>query len=67
MFLKWIGKALRQKRIAFPESNGPVCWNLATTFFGTVEIGLEDESAQEVNGENPTLLATQEGELCALS
>ena len=33
VFLKWIGRALRQKRIAFPESNGPVCWSLAYGFF----------------------------------
>ena len=30
LFLKWIRRALRQKRIAFPESNGPVRWNLAS-------------------------------------
>jgi hypothetical protein len=33
VFLKWIGRALRQKRIAFPQSNGPVCWSLAGSFF----------------------------------
>jgi hypothetical protein len=64
VFLKWIGRALRQKRIGFPESNGPVCWNLATSFFRSGEIGLKDESAQEVNGENPTMPATKEGEFC---
>jgi len=30
LFLKWIGRALSQKRIAFPESNGRVRWNLAS-------------------------------------
>ena len=33
LFLKWIGRALRQQRIAFPESNGPVLWNLASNLF----------------------------------
>ena len=33
VFLKWTGRALRQKRIDFPESNGPVCWSLAGSFF----------------------------------
>jgi hypothetical protein len=36
LFLKWIGRALRQKRIWFPENNGPVCWNMVNTFFGVV-------------------------------
>ncbi len=65
VFLKWIGRGLREKRITFPESSGPVHWSLGTNFFRTGEIGPEDESAQEVNGENPTMPATQEGDLCA--
>jgi hypothetical protein len=64
VFLKWIGRALRQKRIAFPESNGPVCWSLASSFFPISEIGLEDESPQEVGSESPTMPETQEGESC---
>jgi hypothetical protein len=64
VFLKWIGRALRQQRIAFPESNGPVCWSLASSFFRTSEIGLEDESPQEVGSESPTMPETQEGESC---
>jgi hypothetical protein len=64
LFLKWIGKALRQKRIAFPESNGPVRWSLVSSFFQTSEIGLEDESPQELGSESATMPATQEGELC---
>jgi len=35
MFLKWIGRALRQKLIRFPESNGPVHWSVAHEFFGS--------------------------------
>ena len=65
VFLKWIGRGLRQERITFPESSGPVNWSLGTNFFRTGEIKPEDESAQEVNGENPTMPATQEGDLCA--
>jgi hypothetical protein len=34
-FLKWIGRALRQRLIRFPESNGPVRWSVAHEFFGS--------------------------------
>jgi len=64
VFLKWIGRGLRQKRITFPESSGPVHWSLGTNFFRTGEIGPEDDSPQEACGEIPTLPATQEGESC---
>ena len=33
LFLKWIRLALRQNRIEVPVCNGPVCWNLAHSFF----------------------------------
>jgi len=36
VFLKWIGRGLRQKRIGFPDSDGPVCWNMVDTFFDVV-------------------------------
>ncbi len=42
MFLKWIGKALREGRIGFPERNGPVGWNISTNFFRLCEV--EEES-----------------------
>jgi hypothetical protein len=64
LFLKWIGKALRQKRVAFPESNGPVRWSVACTFFRISENGLEDESPQEVRSESLIASATRKGELC---
>jgi hypothetical protein len=64
VFLKWIGRALRQKRIGFPESNGPVCWNLDKSFFQVSEIGLEAESSQEVGSEVPTIPPRHEGEVC---
>jgi hypothetical protein len=63
-FLKWIGTALRQERIAFPERNGPIRWTLATSFFQVSEIGLEHENPHEVGSERPTMTATQESELC---
>jgi hypothetical protein len=44
VFLKWMGRGLRQKRITFPESSGPVQWSLGTNFFRTGEIGQEDDS-----------------------
>lgn len=41
MFLKWIGRALRQKRIRFPESNGAVRWSVAHEFFGSGPTAME--------------------------
>ena len=64
VFLKWIGRGLRQKRIAFPQSSGPVHWSLGANFFRAGEIGPEDDSPQEACSEIPTLPATQEGESC---
>jgi hypothetical protein len=49
MFLKWIGSALRRKRIEFPDDNGPVRWNMAHSFFRLSE-------------EEPDLSGTKEGE-----
>jgi hypothetical protein len=64
VFLKWIGRALRHKRIAFPESNGSIRWNLPASFFRIDEIGQEDESDQEAGSVNPIMPATEEGEVC---
>jgi len=44
LFLKWIRRTLRQKRIEVPGRNGPVRWNLAHSFFLVSETGLEEES-----------------------
>jgi hypothetical protein len=65
VFLKWISRGLRRKRITFPETNVPLCWHLATSFFRTGEIEPEEGSGQDVNNEIPTLPATQQGERCA--
>jgi hypothetical protein len=64
LFLKWIGRVLRQRRIRFPEGNGPVCWSLATPFFRVSETGPEDESPQQVRSEFSIMPATEEGEPC---
>jgi hypothetical protein len=64
VFLKWIGRGLRQKRITFPESSGPVHWSLGTKFFRTGGMGPEEDSPREACSEIPTLPATQEGESC---
>jgi len=44
MFLKWIGRSLRQKLIRFPESNAPVRWSVAHEFFGLGPTAIEEES-----------------------
>ena len=64
VYLEWIGRALRQKRVTFPDSNGPVRWNLDKSFFQVSEIGREGESVQEVANGSPIAPTTQEGELC---
>ena len=64
VFLKWIGRGLRQKRITFPESSGPVHWSLGTNFFRTGEMGPEDDSPEEPDSKDPAMPATQEGETC---
>jgi len=49
LFLKWIGRALKQRQITFPEANGPVRWTLASSFFPINERDPEDESNREAN------------------
>jgi hypothetical protein len=49
LFLKWIGRALKQKRIQFPESNGPVQWNVSRSFFRVCEAYMKEESGQETS------------------
>jgi len=49
VFLKWIGRALKQKRITFPETNGPVHWTLANSFFPLNERDHEDESSRDAS------------------
>jgi hypothetical protein len=53
MFLKWIGSGLRQKRIRFPQANGPVRWSLAHDFFRVDETEAEEERVQQGSWVNP--------------
>lgn len=52
MFLKWIGSALRQKRIRFPEANGPVHWSVSHDFFRFTEPEMETEPVDLTSGED---------------
>jgi len=54
LFLKWIGRALRQKRIRFPEGNGAVRWSLSCSFFAIRDTDLDDRKPPETSEENPT-------------
>jgi hypothetical protein len=49
LFLKWIRRALRLKRIEVPDCNGPVRWSLARSFFRINQNDLEDGSQQEIS------------------
>jgi hypothetical protein len=60
LFLKWIGRALRQKRIQFPENNGPVRWSLSQSFFRVSETNMEEESSQETSKESSAITAEAE-------
>jgi hypothetical protein len=57
VFLKWIGRALRQKRIAFPASNGPVRWNLSHSFFRINQNDLKEGARQEISDETSAIQA----------
>jgi len=60
LFLKWIGRALRQKRIEVPACNGPVRWSLAHSFFRVGKDNLGEGSRHELGEDSPATLA--EGE-----
>jgi hypothetical protein len=68
VFLKWIGRALRRRQIAFPEGNGPVCWSLANSFFPFREDNQGQRCCQELSEEIPAIQAEgQETESCESS
>ena len=68
LFLKWIGWALRQKRILFPEGNGPVRWSLPYSFFRVSERDLGDGNPQETGEENPGIpVEWEDTQSCELS
>ena len=54
VFLKWIGRALRQNKIAFPEDYGPVSWSLASSFFRVDKRDREEASSPEASAEGCT-------------
>jgi hypothetical protein len=60
LFLKWIGRALRRKRIQFPENNGSVRWSLSRSFFQVSETHTEEESGHETSKESPAIPADLE-------
>ena len=62
LFLKWIGRALRQKRIQFPENNGAIRWSLSRSFFRVREPDMEEQSGQELSKEISALPAEVEDE-----
>jgi hypothetical protein len=57
LFLKWLGRALRQKRIAFPESNAPVRWSLPSNFFRVSDTELRERDPQTTSDEGPDIPA----------
>jgi hypothetical protein len=67
LFLKWIRRALRQKRIEVPDCNGPVRWNLAHSFFRVGKDGLGEGSRQELGEDSPATLAEEDTQSCESS
>ena len=59
LFLKWIRRALRQKRIEVPDRNGPVRWSLANSFFPVTEDNLGEGSSQEISDEISAITAEE--------
>ncbi|MGA9056095.1 MAG: hypothetical protein WB763_06225 [Terriglobia bacterium] len=60
LFLKWIRRALRQKRIEVPDRNGSVRWNLANSFFRIGQSDLGEGSRHEPGEESPGFQAQGE-------
>jgi len=60
LFLKWIRRALRQKRIEVPDCNGPVRWSLAHSVFRVGKDDLGEESRQETSKESSAIPAEVE-------
>ena len=59
-FLKRIGMALKQRRIRFPESNGPVHWSLARNFFRLDETDVDERTLVEDSDEGCTQSVEQQ-------
>ena len=67
LFLKWIRRALRQKRIEVPDRNGPVRWNLANSFFRINQNDLKEESRQEISDEISVIQGEEGTQSCESS
>jgi hypothetical protein len=68
LFLKWIGRALRQKRIRFPGGNGPIRWSLSYSFFPVRDNDLGEANPEEASEESPAISAEcEETQSCELS
>jgi hypothetical protein len=61
LFLKWIQRAMRQKRIEIPDSHGPVRWNLTTGFFRPIENDPVQENAHGQSEKDSAHEAGREG------
>jgi hypothetical protein len=57
LFLKWIRRALRQKRIEVPDRNGPAHWSMARSFFRINQDNLDEGSRQEISEETSAMRA----------
>jgi hypothetical protein len=66
LFLKWIRIALRQRRIEVSDSNGPVSWRLAHSFFRINQNDLEEGNPQEISEETSAIRA-EEAKSCVSS
>jgi hypothetical protein len=67
LFLKWIRRALRQKRIEVPDRNGPVRWTLAHSFFRIGRNDLGEGTLQELGEDSPSTLAEEDTKSCESS
>jgi hypothetical protein len=67
LFLKWIRRALRHRRIEVPECTGPVRWSMANSFFPINQNDLGPGSRQEPGEESPATLAEEETQSCESS
>ena len=62
--LKWIRRALRQKRIEVPDRNGPIYWNLSNSFFRINQNDLGEGTIQELVENSPANLAEEDTQSC---
>ena len=67
LFLKWIRRALRQKRIEVPSCNGPVQWSLSKSFFRVGKDDLGEGTLQELGEDSPATLAEEDTQSCESS